>query len=101
MEETRLLLFRTLTEMLAYQAETCPDALFARFLERGAVVDTYTYAQTWTWAAQWATLFVERGLRRGEAVVIALPNSADFLGAYFGTLLAGGIPAPAAPIRVR
>ncbi len=60
------MIFKTLTEMLAYQAEACPDALFTRFLERGEVAGTYTYAQTWNWAARWATLFIERGLRRGD-----------------------------------
>lgn len=91
--------WRTLTELLAHDAELYPDLLFVRFLKRGEVVATCTYAQAWERANQWAALLIERGVRRGEPVVLALPNSDDFVYAYFGTLLAGGIPAPGAPIR--
>src|ERR1051326_3173996 len=85
--------------MLAYQAQTFPDRLFTRYLKQGEVTGTYSYSSTWEWAVRWATLLHERGLRKGAAVVLALPNSDDFIGAYFGTLLAGGIPAPVAPLR--
>ncbi len=91
--------WRTLTELLASNAELYPDLLFVRFLKRGEVVATCTYLEAWERASQWATLLIERGTRSGERVVLALPNSDDFVYAYFGTLLAGGIPAPSAPIR--
>ena len=91
--------WRTLTELLASNAELYPDLLFVRFLKRGEVVATCTYMEAWERASQWAALLIERGTRRGERVVLALPNSDDFVYAYFGTLLAGGIPAPSAPIR--
>jgi fatty-acyl-CoA synthase len=91
--------WKTIGQMLAYHAETSPNHLFVRFLRRGEVIATYTYSQAWDWAARWATLLTEHGLRRGDTAILALPNSEDFLGAYFGTLLAGGIPAPTAPLR--
>jgi fatty-acyl-CoA synthase len=91
--------WRTLTELLASNAELYPDLLFVRFLKRGEVVATCTYMEAWERASQWAALLIERGVRHGEPVVLALPNSDDFVYAYFGTLLAGGIPAPSAPIR--
>src|SRR5712692_4320865 len=93
--------WKTLTELLAYNAETYPNMLYNRFLKRGEVVATCTYSQTWERATQWATLLSERGVRQGDAVVLALPNSEDFVYAYFGTLLAGGTPAPVAPFRHR
>lgn len=34
---------------------------------------------------------MSRGLGRGDRVAIALPNSVEFVAAYYGTLLAGGI----------
>lgn len=92
-------MWRTLTELLAYNAETYPNLLYVRFLKRGEIVATCTYSQTYERASHWAALFIEHGLRRGDAVVLAVPNSDDFVYAYFGTLLAGGVPAPAAPIR--
>jgi acyl-CoA synthetase (AMP-forming)/AMP-acid ligase II len=94
-----MIMWKTLTEMMAYHAQTYPDSLYVRFLERGEVTGTYTYAQMWAWASRWAALLSDRGVRYGHAVLIALPNSEDFVGAYFGTLLAGGVPAPVAPLR--
>src|SRR2546429_8613157 len=91
--------WRTLSELLAYNAEFYPDLLFARFLKRSEVVTTCTYAQTLQQATDWAILLLEHGLQRGEAVVLALPNTEDFVYAYFGILLAGGVPAATLPIR--
>jgi len=92
-------MFKTLTEMLLRRAEAIPDALFVRFVQQGNVVGAYTYSQTWTWATQWAWTLLGRGVRRGDRVVLALPNSDDFVGAYLGALLCGAIPAPIAPFR--
>lgn len=92
-------MFKTLTEMLARRAEAHPDSLFVRFVKQDQVVATYTYSQTWAWATQWASTLIGRGVRRGDRVVLALPNSDDFVGAYLGALLCGGIPAPIAPFR--
>src|SRR5579864_5344262 len=92
-------MFKTLIEMLARRAEAHPDSLFVRFVKQDQVVATYTYSQTWAWATQWASTLIGRGVRRGDRVVLALPNSDDFVGAYLGALLCGGIPAPIAPFR--
>src|SRR5690349_10767042 len=92
-------MFKTLTEMLVRRAEANPDALFVRFVKQGNVVGAYTYSQTWAWATRWAWTLIGRGVRRGDRVVLALPNSDDFVGAYLGALLCGGIPAPIAPFR--
>ncbi len=93
------MLGNTLTELLRNRAEKYPDYLFVRFLERGEVTSTYTFSETWTWAQQWAVLLREYGLKRGDSAILALQNTDDFLGAYFGTLLVGGIPAPVVPLR--
>lgn len=90
---------KTLIEMLYTRANASPHSLYVRFFQHHGDSSTYTYAQTWDWAGAWATLFIERGVQRGEAVILALPNTADFLGAYFGALLAGGVPAPSVPLR--
>ena len=94
-----MIVWKTLTEMMAYHSQTSPDALYLRFLERGDVAGTYTYSQLWAWASRWAALLSDRGVRCGHPVLIALPNSEDFVGAYFGTLIAGGVPAPVVPLR--
>ncbi len=38
-----------------------------------------------------------RGLSRGDRVLILLPTSTDWLAAFFGTLLAGGVAVPLGP----
>jgi fatty-acyl-CoA synthase len=91
--------WRTLPELLVHNAEHYPASLYARFLKRGEVVATCTYAQALQRATDWAVHLMEHGLRRGEAVVLALPNTEDFLYAFFGILLAGGVPAATVPIR--
>lgn len=93
------MVWKTLTEMMADHAQACANKLYLRFLERGEVTSTYTYSQLWELACRWASLLSDRGVRRGEPVLMALPNSEDFVGAYYGTLLAGGVPAPVAPLR--
>jgi acyl-CoA synthetase (AMP-forming)/AMP-acid ligase II len=89
----------TLPSTLARHAGTIPDQPFTRILKKGVLEKGRTFAQAWAWAAQWAALFAERGLKRGEAVIIALPNCDAFAGAYFGALMAGAVPAPVAPAR--
>jgi len=93
------MIWKTLTELLAHNAEVYPDVLFTRFLKRGEVVGTCTYGQLWERASQWSTLLKERGVLPGNAVALALPNCDDFVYAYFGTLLTRGVPAPLASFR--
>ena len=92
-------MFPTLPAALAHHAETIPDQLFTRVLKGGNEIAAHTFAEMWTYATQWAALFTERGLRHGEAVILALPNTHEFVGAYYGCLIAGLAPAPLAPLR--
>src|SRR5262249_18502272 len=89
---------RTLVQLLVERALERPDVVFARF---GALQDKQplSYAAAWALACRWRTLFEDQGLRPGHVVHIALPNGPDFIGAYFGTLLARGIVAPMMPQR--
>ncbi len=89
----------TLPELLLAQAERYPEAPYVRFLNRGETESSYTYAETWDRAARWASALHERRLARDEVVALALPNGPDFVGAYYGVLLAGGIPTPLPPLH--
>src|SRR5205085_10709036 len=91
--------WKTLTELLAYNAEVYPDVLFVRFLKRGEVVGSCTYGQLWERASQWAALLKDRDVLPGDAVALALPNCDDFVYAYFGILLARVVPARLATFR--
>ncbi len=48
-------------------------------------------------ASRVAQHLLNRGLGRGERVILMLPTSLDWLGFFFGTLLAGGVPVPVGP----
>lgn len=48
-------------------------------------------------ARRLAGALAERGIRPGDRVAIVLPTGADFMDAFFGTLLAGAVPVPLYP----
>ncbi len=93
------MLMDTLTRMLAEAGAAHPDSLFVRFCGRRSEVATLTYSEAWVLACRWAKGLAEHGVRRGDRVVLALPNCEDFVGAFFGTLLAGGVPAALPPLQ--
>jgi acyl-CoA synthetase (AMP-forming)/AMP-acid ligase II len=91
--------WRSLLEMMADHAQAHPDALFTRFLDSNADAIPYPYGKTWLWILRWAELLSAEGVRPESKVVLALPNSEDFIGAYFGALLLEAVPAGLPPLR--
>jgi fatty-acyl-CoA synthase len=89
----------TLPAALAYHAETIPDQVFIRIHKGGSEIGSRTFASAWELAQNWAALFADQGLTPGDPVALALPNTESFVGAYYGCLIAGCIPAPLAPMR--
>jgi acyl-CoA synthetase (AMP-forming)/AMP-acid ligase II len=63
------------------------------------VVDgrTWSYADLWDGARLAGHGLQRAGVRAGDAVVLALPNGAEFFLAFFGTLIAGGVAVPVFP----
>lgn len=53
-----------------------------------------SYRQLDALVNRFANLLVQHGVRRGDRVVIALENSAEFVGAYFGAMRAGAAAVP-------
>ncbi|MFN3198979.1 MAG: benzoate-CoA ligase family protein [Bradymonadia bacterium] len=51
----------------------------------------FTYAQVHDLASRYATVLRDRGVRQEQRVIIALPDGADFVGAFFGTLKLGAV----------
>ncbi|MGW4383866.1 (2,3-dihydroxybenzoyl)adenylate synthase [Kitasatospora sp. NPDC004531] len=72
--------------------------------DRIAVTDR---AQQWSWAEldaradRLATGLLARGLRKGDRVVLQLPNVAEFFEVFFGALRAGVVPVMALPAHRR
>jgi len=90
---------RTVDRMLADRAQSRPEALYVAFAGPDREPISMTYAATWLSACRWATLFVDRGLERGDRVVLALPNHQDFVGAFYGAVLGGCVPVASPPMR--
>ncbi len=83
-----------LHQFLADAAARTPDAI--ALIEP---VRRTSYAELDRLANRYAHLFLSSGVTRGDRVVIALDNSAEMVGAYFGAMKAGGVavPLPAGP----
>ncbi|HET9876490.1 MAG TPA: class I adenylate-forming enzyme family protein [Mycobacterium sp.] len=78
----------TLLDLLADQVEHRPDS--EAVVELGA--DRVTYRQLWERAARVAGGLHAAGLRRGDRVGVRYPAGLDWVLAFWGALMAGGIP---------
>ena len=61
-----------------------------RFPDRAAVVGddgSLTWSEAWSAACRLASSFEGLGLRRGDVIAVQLPNTPDFLVAYFAIAL--------------
>src|SRR3984957_11745136 len=77
----------TLLDMLAEQVETRPDS--EAVVEVGA--DRLTYRQLWDRAARVAGGLRAAGLRPGDRVAVRHPAGVNWVLAFWGTLMAGGV----------
>lgn len=82
----------SVAELIARSARRQPDS-------PAVIADgrAWSYADLWEAARTAAAGLQRAGLRAGDAVVLALPNGAEFFVAFFGTLIAGGIAVPVFP----
>ncbi|WP_310424031.1 benzoate-CoA ligase family protein [Chamaesiphon sp. VAR_48_metabat_135_sub] len=56
--------------------------------------DTYTYAQVHSWVRRMAKLFAELGVERERRIAILLPDTPEFVFAFWGAIWLGVIPVP-------
>lgn len=87
----------TLTEVLAWHADHCPEREHILFLAAEDQGESLTYRGLLEAARQLGAGLLASGLVPGQTVAIMLPTSLDFFHAFFGTLLAGGVPVPLYP----
>lgn len=83
-------------QVLSYYTQTVPDRVQIHLLEEESGNDI-SYGQLFQIASQVAAGLAAGGLERNHTVAIMLPTSADFFHAFFGVMLAGGIPVPIYP----
>ena len=86
----------TLLEMLDWHANAHGDRAHIVFLS-DAGEEEISYAKLKAGAVRVAAGLQSHGLEPRQAVAIMLPTSSDYFYAYFGILLAGGIPVPIYP----
>jgi long-chain acyl-CoA synthetase len=75
-----------LFKALEANAQRFPHRVALEFLGR-----SLTYLELWREVEAFAKGLQEAGLRPGDRVAIMLPNSPQFVIAFYGTLLAGGV----------
>ena len=78
-----------LHSLLEAAARSTPDAVVLIEADRQT-----RYGELDELANRFANVFIANGMRRGDRVVIALENSAEMVGAYFGVLKGGGVAVP-------
>ena len=88
---------KTLTDVLHWQAQTCPERTQIFLRQDDGSEHPITYAGLWNRAVVVAMALRDRGIGRRDTVTIMLRTEVDFFPAFFGTLLAGAIPVPIYP----
>ncbi|GAB5601571.1 long-chain fatty acid--CoA ligase [Thermus sp. FJN-A] len=75
-----------LWRFLEESAKRYPNHVALEFLGK-----TLSYAELWELSRRFAQGLKDLGVRPGDRVALMLPNSPQFVIAFFGTLLAGGV----------
>jgi fatty-acyl-CoA synthase len=63
----------------------------AAVLREGAEVERWSYAQLWERSVEVASALIACGVGKGTRVGMLMTNRLEFLSAFFGTVLAGGV----------
>lgn len=87
----------TMVEVLLTHAKNVPDRPHIYLSQDDGKEQVITYRQLLDASRAVARGLLERGLSPRETVGIMLPTEAGFFFAFFGVLLAGGIPVPLYP----
>ncbi len=87
----------TLVDIINHHARTHPDRLYIQFYEDEVDGAQLTYRELVHDARRLASGLQRRGLQPGEPVAIMLPTGRDYFTAFYGLMLAGGVPVPIYP----
>ena len=83
---------RTLTEMMELRARETPDRAALFFGD-----EEWSFAAIWHRAGQLGASLRDRGVCRGDRVVLVLPNGPEFFFGFYGLLRLGAIAVPIFP----
>jgi len=87
----------TLIEMLEWYAASHGARRHIAFYRSADAIEEIDYAELARSAREVADGLIERGLERQQTVALMLPTCIDFFRAFYGILMAGGIPVPIYP----
>jgi len=87
----------TVTGALEHLVRRFPDFACLTFLTRDRTEVRLTLRDLWIRAQSQQAALQQAGVGRGDFVVLVLPTGPELLAAYFGAMLAGGVPALLAP----
>lgn len=87
----------TLVNLLLTYGERAPNKPHVFFQKENGQEEVITYGRVLEASMRVASGLRERGLKPAETVAIMLPTTPDFFYAFFGVLLAGGVPVPIYP----
>jgi acyl-CoA synthetase (AMP-forming)/AMP-acid ligase II len=88
---------RHLVEMIRLPAERYPNLTAIHLCHHGAEPEAISWGELWRAASASASRLRAMGLGKGDRLLLALPTSRAFFENFFGCLLGGMIPVPAAP----
>jgi 1-acyl-sn-glycerol-3-phosphate acyltransferase len=88
---------RTLPEVLDWHLDNQPDRPHIHFYADQGQGESLSYRQLQQGAVKVAAGLQQRDLNPGAAVAIMLPSDASYFFAFWGVLLAGGVPVPIYP----
>jgi 1-acyl-sn-glycerol-3-phosphate acyltransferase len=88
---------RTLVEVLEWHAERHPRRRHLLFYPGEGAPQALTYGDLLGRARRAAEGLQAAGVERGQAVALMLPSGHDYFVAFYGALLAGGVPVPLYP----
>src|SRR3989338_407058 len=86
--------FQSVIEALDHWREICPDRPYCTFQDFKGKEEKITFQALYEEARATAQWFQTNGLKRGDRVVLAVPNGRSFLTGFLGTLMAGGVAVP-------
>ena len=86
-----------LVEMLAWHVERHGERRHIEFFEDAGNGEILSYRNLWDGAARVATGLQRGGLEVGARVALMLAGGSDYFFAFYGVLLAGGVPVPIYP----
>ncbi|MBN2154493.1 MAG: AMP-binding protein [Candidatus Lokiarchaeota archaeon] len=80
--------------LLRQKAEEIPNATCIKFMG-----NTWTFAEVDHLVDKFAAGLIKLGMKKGDGVLIDLPNCPQFVIAYYATMRAGGVTSPVIPLH--